>query len=355
MAGLTNSENILLALNQAVKAINDLILGGGETTVNVAAPNVTINPHYTINCGCGGGGTTPPQTPGEEGGDPPPGTSEPDPIDDRKCKVSNILIQELIAYTDNMAALNLFSWSLDYLTLGNILNSLAGGFTNGLLSLTFQVGGWLTNLQNLIFSGGFGASIPATLSSNQEAMVCALYNSTNVVDAKSEVVTASGLTGADASYLETVLSTEALNMLFFSLPGSEAIISSYTGAADCSECGPATCDDLIGQYGPATSHVYERNVQLVSWNTEDPVRSEFDMGEAGCYFGFKDNKVTVSGFTEEGAFYNLQAYQLGVGEINLRITDWVNATFTGEYKYFQIYRSTTAFTVSFEIDRTTTP
>lgn len=355
MPATADNDTLLKALNQVIQALLDLSIGGGggcpDVTVNLPAP--VVNVYNTVTCG--GGGSTPPQTPGEEGGTPPPGTGTPDPIDDRKCKVANILIQELVAYTDNMAALGLFDWSLDYQTLGGILNSLAGGFTNGLLSLTFQVGGWLTNLQNLIFSGGFGASIPATLSSNQEAMVCALYNSTNVVDAKTKVVTASGLTGVDASYLKTVLSTEALNMLFFSLPGSEAIIFSYNGAADCSECGPATCDDLIGQYGPATSHVYERNVQLVSWNTERPSESEFNMGEAGCYFGFKDNKITVSGFTEEGEFYNVQYYQLGVGIVDARVTDWENATFAGVYKYFQVYRSTTQFTVSFEIDRITTP
>jgi hypothetical protein len=238
--------------------ISDLIealesLAVGAETIVVEAPNVTVRPNITVNCGCGGGGSTPPQTPGEEGGTPPPGTEEPSEIELRKCKVATILIQELIAYTDNMAALGLFDWSLDYLTLGGILNSIANGFTSGLLKLTFQVGGWLTNLQNLIFSGGFGASIPATLSSNQEAMVCALYNSENVVDAKSEVVTASGLTGADASYLELILTTETLNMLFFSLPGSEEIISSYAGTADCSGCNADECALL--HYGSLTSGV----------------------------------------------------------------------------------------------------
>ena len=247
MPAVTNNDTILKAINQMVQALLDLNIGGGgvgggggdcpDVTVNLPAPVAPVV-NVTVRCGgCGGGGgSTPPQTPGEEGGTPPPGTGTPDPIDDRKCKVAHILIHELIAYTDNMAALGLFDFTLDYSSLGGILNSLANGFSRGLLSLVFQVGGWLQNLQNLIFSGGFGASIPETLSANQDDMICALYNATNVSDAKADVVAASGLTGKDAEYLRVILTTEALNMLFFSIPGSEGVISNYQGAADCGGC-----------------------------------------------------------------------------------------------------------------------
>lgn len=240
MPATTNNDTLLKAFNQAIQALLDLNIGGGgdcpDVTVNLPAP--VVNVYNTVKCGgCGGGGgSTPPQTPGEEGGTPPPGTGTPDPIDDRKCKVAHILIHELIAYTDNMAALGLFDFTLDYSSLGGILNSLANGFSSGLLSLVFQVGGWLQNLQNLIFFGGFGASIPETLSANQDDMICALYNATNVSDAKADVVAASGLTGQDAEYLRVILTTEALNMLFFSIPGSEGVIFNYQGAADCGGC-----------------------------------------------------------------------------------------------------------------------
>lgn len=264
MATITN-ETLLAALNQVVQAITELTTGGGGGTTEV---NVT--PQITVNCHCscgGGGGTTPPQTPGEEGGAPPPGTGTPDPIDDRKCKVAHILIHELIAYTDNMAALGLFDFTLDYSSLGGILNSLANGFSSGLLSLVFQVGGWLQNLQNLIFSGGFGASIPETLSANQDDMICALYNATNVSDAKTDVVAASGLTGQDAEYLRVILTTEALNMLFFSIPGSEGVIFNYQGAADCGGCNMGSVY-IQPEYSFSDIINFEDNAGSFSWTAD---------------------------------------------------------------------------------------
>lgn len=355
MAGLTDSANILLALNQAVKAINDLVLGGGgDTTVNVEAPNVTVTPQITVNCSCGcGGGSTPPQTPGEEGGTPPPGTGEPSGIDERKCKVANILIQELISYTNNMDSLGLFSWSLDYLTLGGILNSIANGFSSGLLKLTFQVGGWLTNLQNLIFSGGLGSQIPETLSSNQDAMVCALYNSDNTTDAKNSVVAASGLSSIDSSYLELVLTTEALNMLFFSLPGSENIISAYEGGADC-RCG-STCDDaLLGDYTLQAEQFFtgpDRWGLRITTDTNDPQSISKD--SLGCYFGLKDNHLTVSGFSYYGTYWNVETTTYGGVVSDFFTNDLNSVVFDKMYSLVQIYQSLTPFSVSFEIDRTT--
>ena len=285
MPAVTNNDTILKAINQMVQALLDLNIGSGggggdcpDVTVNLPAPVVNV----TVRCGgCGGGGgSTPPQTPGEEGGTPPPGTGTPDPIDDRKCKVAHILIHELIAYTDNMAALGLFDFTLDYSSLGGILNSLANGFKSGLLSLVFQVGGWLQNLQNLIFSGGLGASIPETLSANQDDMICALYNAKNVSDAKADVVAASGLTGKDAEYLRVILTTEALNMLFFSIPGSEGVISNYQGGNNCN-CGGGLTHWIIKKYEQYTygsfgtlydgevveGGIVSNNFQVISWHS----------------------------------------------------------------------------------------
>jgi len=311
MPATTNNDTILKAFNQAIQALLDLSIGGGsgcqDVTVNLPAPVVNI--YNTVKCGgCGGGGSTPPQTPGEEGGDPPPGTGTPDPIDDRKCKVAHILIQELIAYTDNMASLGLFEFTLDYSSLGGILNSLASGFRSGLLSLIFQVGGWLQNLQNLIFSGGFGASIPETLSSNQDDMICALYNATNVSDAKNDVVAASGLTGQDAEYLKVVLTTEALNMLFFSMPGSEAVISSYQGAADCSGCGNVITYAYL-QHGTCSDTPTETNRAIPVDGVWRTFQSE-DLGYNGfaIYDNFIGDNTPVARWNVGMEFRNLTGY-----------------------------------------------
>lgn len=352
MPAQTNNENILQGINQTIQALLDLAGqltgGGGETTVNVAAPVVNIT--NNCNCSCGGGGSTPPQEPGEEGGTPPPGTGEPDPIESRKCKVANLLVQELIAYTDNMAALGLFNWSLDYATLGGILNSLAGGFTSGLLKLTFQVGGWLSNLQNLIFSGGFGQSIPATLSANEEAMVCALYNATNVSEAKSAVVAASGLGTIDSAYLESVLTTEALNMLFFSLPGSEEIINSFQGGNNC-DCLEG-CDTLIGQHSASARQIFTSPDRWGVWALTETGADFPEMENLGCHFGFKDNRVTVSGYTGYGTYFNVQYKVFGGQTYDVYISDINNHVFDQMYSEFGVYQSLTPFTLSFEVDRT---
>jgi hypothetical protein len=249
-------------VDDLITAVEALTVGAG--TIVVEAPNVTVRPNITVNCGCAGaGGSVAPQSPGEEGGTPPPGTTAPDAIDERKCKAATILIQDLIAYTNGMSALGLFNWTLDYSTLASILNGSMSQFNSGLLGIVAQVGGFLSAIQNLVFSGTFTADIPSVLSANQDAMVCALYNAQNVTDAKSEALAASGLTGFDANWVDTILTTNALNMLFFASGESESIISAYAGTADCGGCGPdceaevikGAGDFTIGADGTVTSTI----------------------------------------------------------------------------------------------------
>jgi hypothetical protein len=256
MPATTENTDILNAINQTVQALIDLgvSFGSGETacpdvTVNVPSPDVTVNvpapvvnvyPTFNVNCS-GGGGSYPPQTGGTEGGTPPPGTSEPSAIDSRKCIVANILVQDLIAFSDNLAGVGLFSWTLDYSTITGILSSIISAPSYALLSISMAVGGIPQQLANLFFTGDFASDIPSTLSANQADIVCALYNAGNVAEAQAAAIEASGLTGVNANYLEFVLNNNALNMLFFTVAGSEAIINSYVGSADCSGCVTENC------------------------------------------------------------------------------------------------------------------
>lgn len=363
MPATTENTDILNAINQTVQALIDLgvSFGGGsncpDVTVNntVPVPVVNVYPTFNVNCGGGGGGSYPPQTGGTEGGTPPPGTSEPSDIDNRKCIVANILVQDLIAYTNNMSMLGLFNWSLDWTTLGTILNSLSTGFGNGLMAIGMQAGGYLSNLQTVVFSGFSETSavdIPSALSANQADIVCALYNAANVAEAQAAAISASGLTGFDASYLETVLNNSVLNMLFFTVAGSEAVINFYAGAADCSGCTTEElCDHLIGNYS-ATSVYYFGSPDRygIEFNTTNGGQIP-ELAETSCYFGFKDNHITVTNFTTYGSYYNIEYTRYGGITESLFTNDINNYVFDGVYSHFQVYQSTTQFTIEFEIDR----
>lgn len=225
-AGNTRSQNL-------IDAINGLELGGGTTVVE--APNVNVYPKIIVNCGCGGSGQ-PPQTVGEEGGTPPEGSTYPSEIDSRKCKAATIIVDDIIAYTNGLEGMGLFNWSLDFTSLSTAARSIIVGSTLLLGNIWSNVTGLFEQLAIAIWDSEVSPGSGDAIQAKREDLICALYNAQNVTGARDNALTASGLTGGPAAWLNRLLVNDALNLLFFASGDSESIIGAYAGSVDCGGC-----------------------------------------------------------------------------------------------------------------------
>lgn len=230
MAGVEDNTNILEGMNQVIKAVNDLVLSS-STTLN-----------------CGGCGTEPPSDPGEEGEAPPPGWQDLDDApgtpdyQERKCKVANLIHEN---YTDWMTLWK--AYSVDTYTAGSVtvLITLLGTLL-GLLALPMlgliagAVIGFYAGLALVIIAGGFDLdNLLILLGTEEEDLVCALYNSNDAQTGKDNYIQTLSDAGASAgtlALLEAAIAINAMNLLYFRKDGQdavEAMLDGYSGPVDC--------------------------------------------------------------------------------------------------------------------------
>lgn len=262
MAGSTNNTDLLKALNQAVKAINDLVLGGD--TVVVEAPNVTVRPNITVNCNCGcggGGGTKLPDSPVSEGDTPPEGY-EPDPnIDQRKCKAANYIYDKIYetvqalnrAHSDTIQNALLAGWM-----------ALAGALVGSYFPVIGTVAGAVAGIAIAIFTTVDAGYILDAMNNRKDDIICGLYNAGDTEAAKSsflDILADEGVTGvAYYEFMGFFLIADVLKVLFQAVDWvSEATIGAYAGGSEgCGGCGETTPypDQIIMSVGTVESTGY---------------------------------------------------------------------------------------------------
>lgn len=244
MAGNIENADILNAFNQSVKAINDLAtaVAGLVLGVTVEPPVVNVSSTCTCNCSCAGGaGSSLPAENGDEGQTPPPGYVAPDPeTTDRKCKVANLVFDSLAALVSKLAVLDVDQ----YVALGFTLTLAAVGAAVGSLlpgpgTLIGGVAGVLVAIASQLLTGGALldlSDLGVILSSNHETLVNDLYNATTAEDAHDRVIatiTTAGATLIEQQIISSALTTNLLNLLFFTIPEYEPDIAAYVGEIDC--------------------------------------------------------------------------------------------------------------------------
>lgn len=253
MSGSTTNTNILNAINEVIKALNDLTLTCSPTVnVSSSAPSVVVN------CSCGGGGSTtsdppfiPPDVNPIEGGTPPSGFEQPTEIDSRKCKAANYL------YDGTLEVLTKFSvyGVEDYINLGiGYLITMIAFLISALAALGGAIGSFAAYLSGI----GGGSVIASTLSAQgtsisalitvweekHNEIVCALYNATAArpaIDAVSDVLSNAGLSSVNVAVFKAIFTVEVATILFFK-PAMKGVtieqdLDGYEVTVSCTACG----------------------------------------------------------------------------------------------------------------------
>lgn len=238
MAGNTDSTNLLTALNQAVKAINDLIVGSGTTVVE--APNVTVRPNITINCSCGGGGGTKLPDPPVSETDPPPAGYEPDPnIDQRKCKAANYVFDGIYGLIDKLDKAHADTYESAAFTAWLALVGAIIG--TGFAPVVGTVAGALTGIAIALITDVEASDVLNAMTARKQDIICAFYYAGNTEEAKSEflnIMSEEGVNGLSyVNFCGFFLIADTLRVLFQAVDWvSEATIGAYAGS-NCGGCG----------------------------------------------------------------------------------------------------------------------
>ena len=172
----------------------------------------------------------------------------------RKCKISNLVHSGIVSFVGVLA-----SKASEITAAKGLAQSLGIAFMITVLSIAF--GEVLTPVPviDAIFFGALGlaatlavylvgqdvlfAPLQAALTSRQEDLVCALYNSTNVGQAKADyqaVLVDEGINSVTAGICGIIISANWGGLLFADVSGFsdelDAALSSYTGPIDCDVC-----------------------------------------------------------------------------------------------------------------------
>jgi len=250
MAGDENQTQVVPALNQLIKAINDQVLtancGGGA--------------NITLTCGCGGG-SDPPSDGGSEGGSPPSGgwddTDDPPGSGgyiDRKCKVANITYDDFVLLLEKFEDINLEGLIELGLALSTEVIAAAILFvSSGPIGFSLAVIGAVIALALVFFAQSVNISgLISIFEANQSDIVCIFYNATDAgqaVDDFKGYMSSAGTNAAQDLLINAILTVAATNALFFqntSVAGQqlEARLDGYTAPIDCgsacSACGSGT-------------------------------------------------------------------------------------------------------------------
>lgn len=206
---------------------------------------------------CANSGTELPQESGTDGGPIPPGAAAKDTaIVDRKCKVSNML------YDNVLEIVSLFDGSVTTMLLDLDVAGAAGVVISVLTSTVSFVGSVLLSLAGkaieiavYIFGGSISFSnLRTVIENNRTDLVCALFNSTSTATAEADfsaALVSAGASQDEADFVLSLLPTTALNLLFFAQPSliTESDVDAYVGTTDCQGlCLSADVFVQIGNY-----------------------------------------------------------------------------------------------------------
>jgi hypothetical protein len=354
MAGSTDNTDLLKALNQAVKAINDLVLGGGTTVIE--APDVTVRPNITINCSCGNTGGSKLEDPPVNETDPPPVGYEPDPnIDERKCKAANYIYYLIYKFLtrakledwDDMSGLAIV---IPATLVGALLGVSLGGPLGAIVGATIGIAAALISgvaiqLDDIIY----------VMDDKKPDLICAFYNAGDTTAAKNDflsVLSSGGLNSVELqAFMSYFLYSDVLKLLFYGVDWvSESELAAYTGSEGCDGCGggvvliPLTmCGVHAGVVTNQSGNLYTVQSAQVQWgcNPASPMQSIVLMFDVTCNVKVHsgDRVFTIIG-TNYGSGYDKSfATYFGVSAA-IATNDAIGLHLAG----------TTTYTVVFEIE-----
>lgn len=194
-------------------------------------------------------GDNPPQPEAVEGDPPPAGYEEYDPtITDRKCKLANMAVDDLVQIidilianeADTIANFTIATMSaLWALVVGLIAAGPLAWALAGLGAIASLIGFFLVNELNLV-------GLKALIENNRQDLVCALFEATSNTNAFTEFKNVLDLAGADPLdllFLDTLNLLDGLTTLFFAPEGDEgaaieARLDGYPVTTSCAGCAP---------------------------------------------------------------------------------------------------------------------
>lgn len=239
IADLTTAIDGLASQFVILDATLDSRIGQLVTSINNIPPG----------CGCPTMGTETPTGDVIEADPPPEGYEEWDPvIDDRKCKLANMIFDDIYFITEvliandveNIAALGtgamgaLLGMVLAILISGPLAWGLAGlGAIAGVIAFFL--------LQSVALDTLLGL-----LAANQQALVCALYSSASSqegLDDFQTVLLGVGANAAMIAYLDALQMLNGLAVMFFQPEGAMGVeieqrLDGYPMTIDCAVCVP---------------------------------------------------------------------------------------------------------------------
>ena len=198
-------------------------------------------------CDCVPNGPQPPQPPTVEGDPPPAGFTEYDPVfPDRKCKIANMMIDDLLELVtllivnnvEEAAALGLAVMSsLFTLVIAMMAAGPLGWGLAGLGTLATIIGFFLVSTVDL-------DEFKTLMETARDDLVCALYNAPNnsaAFSALRAVLSDAGASSAQLAFVDALNLINGLTALFFKPddPMGQAIedrLDGFTAITDCDDC-----------------------------------------------------------------------------------------------------------------------
>lgn len=225
--------------------VNDMT---GELVASINSLTATISGALSTSCGCEIGEDVA-TTDGQEGGslpDPVAGQAyvAADPITDRKCKAANYIHQGVRGVVEelklNRADQYGFAGLQFVLTL---VTTIVGGLIAGPFGLLVgAVAGGSLSMALGLFKASFSLTLLlASIEDDEAAAVCALYEATTASGAEAAykaVLSAGGATSVELEFVDHLLPTNVLNLLFFAWGDSEGVIDDVTVEQSCVGCAP---------------------------------------------------------------------------------------------------------------------
>lgn len=317
MPGLTNNTDLLAGVNQLISSLNELIT---TTAAQQLSTSVTCTPD--VNVTCGGGvpiSDTPPITePVGQGDDPPPGWSEASQtIVNRKCKAANYQVDKMIILLDTLIIHNVQAYidaSVSIAIAGIsflLVSSIVGPFIAGIAATL----GWVSGVVEVLISETVDLdSLKLAIENNRDDLVCALYDATDVLEAKEgfiDVLSVAGVSAGNLALVDAIAQLYWFGTLFFKYDDFiEAELDGYTPTTDCdgcaSGCFPELCiptdNDAAGngtftEQSETVVDVVSGQVSTVYWAICDFNTDPNSLGFCGP--GVKISSYSLTGFTPD--------------------------------------------------------
>lgn len=208
------------------------------------------------SCGCvvGEGSDS---TEGEEGGSVPRAVGsiefqEPVVVTSRECKAANLIHETLRDAFDQLDQYPIEDWAeLGLVFSIGIVAAVLAALAVPTVALLIAVAGAISIFTGkMIISTVSLADIVTELDLKAEELVCLLYNSTSVVDARDDYLALlTGLTSLEVELVSLLMSNAVMNLLFFDTAESAAFWPTYTSPISCDTCGSTEVHIAIMQSG----------------------------------------------------------------------------------------------------------